>query len=173
MYLPLNNIMIDGDKTPTMYDGSTVGNFSDEQKDIKDFNGAIEYINAYQLKGIDTSKVVGTDYIRSDDLSEVVDKSSIVAEITPIELTAKSENNNTERYICSVQNILKGNVSKSDIKIIFTSSTVELGKNYTVMIERLGTSEYYILSSKISVYESKDKASEQVKNIIENSHISK
>lgn len=173
LYLPLNNVLIEEGKNPTMYDCSALSNFSDELKDIIDFNSAIEYINDFQLKGIDTSKIVGTDFIRSDNLSEVVNKSSIVAEVTAVELTAKSENNNTERYICSVQNVLKGDISKSDIKIIFMAGTVEIGKKYTVLIERLGTSEYYILSSKISVYDSQDKASEQVKIIIKDSGIAK
>ena len=172
LYVPLNNVLIEEGKIPTMYDGTTVNKFTGEQKNIRDIDSAISYIDAFLLKGVDTSKVAGTDFIRSDDLTEVVNKSSVVAEVVPIELTGNSENNNTERYMCSVQNVLKGVIPETNIKIIFVSGSVELGKKYTVMIEKLGSSEYYILSSKISVYDSEDEASEQVKNIIEDSLLS-
>lgn len=169
LYVPFNNILIEDGKSPTMYDGSALDKFSDKQNAIKDFNHAIEYIDAFQSSGVDTSKAVGYGFIRSDNLSEVVNRSSTVAEVVPLELTGSSENNNTERYVCKVEDVLKGKISESDIKIIFMAGTVEIGKKYTVMIEKHGSFEYYSLSSKISVYSSEDEISKQIKNIVDNS----
>ena len=169
VYLPLNNILIKSGETPTMYNGSFVGNFSTASMEEKSSDEILEYIEKFQLTGTDVSRVVGHDFIKSTDLTKIVTLSSIVAEVVPIELIGASENNNTERFLCTVTDVLKGNVPDEKIKIIFVADTVKIGSKYTVMLEHYGTSIYHILSSKNSVYATNEAFSNSVKAILQHS----
>ena len=106
-------------------------------------------------------------YIRSTNLADVVSASSVVIEIVPVELVGASDNNDTERFVCNITNTLKGDMREGHIKIIFVADTVDIGSKYIVMLERLGDSEYYILSSKASLYANDGAISEEVKTIIQ------
>ncbi len=169
VYLPMNNIMIEYGETPTMYNDSFVGDFSESEPESEDTSGVINYIEEFLLSGEDVSRVTGYDFIRSDDIAEVVSGSSVVAEVVPEELTGSSDNNDTERYLCSVRDVLKGTVDGESINIIFIADSVEPGSEYLVMLEQAGDSGYYILSSKISVCGSGDESFEDVKDILRGS----
>ena len=167
VYVPLHNVLMQGDQTPTMYTGSS--DYADGQSERSDFDTAIASIEALLARSVDTSKVAGREFIRSDDVSEIAQESSSIAEVVPIALKGSNENNHTERYACSVQSVLKGKIPESDIEILFMAGTVEVGKTYTVMLENPGSFVYYVLSSKNSVYRSDDALSAQIKRIVEES----
>lgn len=169
LYLPLNNILIESGEKPTMYNDSFVGDFSASRIEGKSSTEILEYIEDFQLKGEDVSQVVGYDYIRSTNLADVVSSSSVVIEIVPVELLGANENNDTERFVCNITNSLKGDMREGQITIIFVADTVDIGSKYIVMLERLGDSDYYILSSKASVYANDGAISEKVKTMIQSS----
>lgn len=169
LYIPLNNILIESGEKPTMYDDSFVGDFSASGIEGKSSTEILEYIEDFLLKGEDVSQVIGYDFIRSTNLTDVVSSSSVVVEIVPVELLGASENNDTERFVCNITNSLKGDIREGNIKIIFVADTVDIGSKYIVMLERLGDSEYYILSSKASLYANDGATSEKVKTIIQSS----
>lgn len=169
LFIPLNNILIENGGNSTMYDDSFVGDFSASRIDGKSSTEVLEYIEDFQLKGKDISQVNGYDFIRSTNLTDVVSSSSVVVEVVPLELIGASKNNDTERFVCNITNSLKGDILKENIKIIFAADTVNIGSKYIVMLERLSNSEYYILSSKASLYASDGATSEKVKAIIKSS----
>ena len=84
-------------------------------------------------------------------MKTIVDESTIIAIVTPTEYIGGSDNNNTSRYSCSVDEVIKGSLSDDVIKVIFTADSVSVGESYVVMLEEMGT--YYILSSQNSVYD--------------------
>lgn len=169
LYIPLNNILIENGESPTMYDDSFVGIFSTSIIEESSFEGILKYIEDFQLKGIDVSQVNGYDYIRSTNLTDIVTLSSMVVEVVPVQLLGVSENNDTERFLCNITNSLKGNILEGKIKIVFFADAVDIGSTYTVLIEPLGDSEYYILSSKNSLYANARSTSESIKAIIQSS----
>lgn len=112
----------------------------------------VSYIKEYIKNDTSVAQPQGTEYIRSTDLVDIVSGSSIIAKVTPIEYIGESKNNDTERYLCTVDSVIKGNLSQETVKIIFISDTVTVNSQYVVMIEQLGTSTFYTLSSRNSVY---------------------
>lgn len=149
VYLTLGNIRIT-ENDSVMYDGAKIEKHSSNLQTSSSI-GIVDYIEEYVSKSVDTSTVQGIDYIRGTTLKTIVDESTIIAIVTPTEYIGGSDNNNTSRYSCSVDEVIKGSLSDDVIKVIFTADSVSVGESYVVMLEEMGT--YYILSSQNSVYD--------------------
>ncbi len=114
--------------------------------------GEAESLETVLAQTVDTSKTVGRAFIESDDLSEIVRNSPLVAEVVPTALTGSNENNRTERYACDVRSVWKGRIPASEAEILFTAGTVAVGEPYIVLLADPDGAVYYVLSSKKSVY---------------------
>ena len=107
----------------------------------------------------------GFEFIRNSNLENVVDNTSIIAVVTSTEYIGGSENNDTSRYLCTVNEVLKGSIKDTDINVIFVTGSVEPDGEYVVMMEEMGP--YYILSSKNSVHDADDSnIIQQVKDMV-------
>lgn len=143
------------------------------EDNIDHFNQQIELIETFLEKGIDRSRAIGYDYLKTDDLSEVVAQTPIIVEVIPVKFDEHIDRNNTDVYLCEVKNVLKGSILKetmisdTTVKIQFMAGTVEIGSKYIVM---LADTYSYIrsLSSKISVHRSDSATGEQIKTMINN-----
>lgn len=178
IYVLLGNIFIEEGKKPTIYGYNTsLSQHSETQATIENMESAIKYINEFLQKGVDYSGEINEIYdnlfIRSNNLTEVVAQTPIIAEVVPVEFDKTVENNNTEWYLCEVQNVLKGNIPDKTIKIIYTAGTVEIGSKYTVMLMDPGSTPYYRLSSKISAHSSNSETAEQIKALVKDSSLTK
>lgn len=166
LYLPLGNIMIVENESATMYGGEALSSHSSIGVDNPNTTEIMSYVANLKESIEDVANVTGIEYIRSSDITDIVKGTSIVLEVTPIEYIGGSENNDTERFICTVNKVLKGSLTGEIIKIIFGEGTVELEKSYYVLVEQLSDSSYYILSSKNSVYSSDSAIATQIEDCI-------
>ncbi|MBE6552524.1 MAG: hypothetical protein E7665_10405 [Ruminococcaceae bacterium] len=162
VYLALGNIKITEDDA-VMYEGSSVKTYS-EKLDTTSSYDVTDYIKN-NIKDTAPPAAQGTEFIRDSSLENVIDKTSVIAVVTPTELIGGSANNNTSRCLCTVNEVIKGTLNKNSIKIIFEAGTVELNCEYVVMLEQLGT--FYILSSRNSVHNAEtSNMIQQVKDMI-------
>jgi len=135
-----------------MYDNTVISAHASSS-----FEETFSYVSSYLADCPDSPDAVGTDYIRSSVLSDIVEGTSVIVTVTPTEYIGGSDNNDTDRYLCRVEHRIKGAVGDT-MNIIFYKDTVEIGTQYVVMVEPLSeSSSYYILSSKSSVYPASDK----------------
>lgn len=95
---------------------------------------------------------IGTRCIMSDDLNEVIDFSTYIFKIKPQTIVYDNPNEKSGRkaYSCRILSIMKGTPSyKGDIITSFYDNTVELGKEYIVLLECAdGDSKVFPLSSR-------------------------
>jgi len=122
----------------------------------------VSYIKEYVKNDTSVAQPTGTEYIRSTDLVDIVSGSSVIAKVTPIEYVGGSKNNDTDQYLCRVESVLKGELPFETVTVIFISDTVKTNSQYIVMIEQLGTSDIYILSSRNSVHPAKNSVVKQI-----------
>lgn len=125
----------------------------------------VEYVKEYLRENPSSQETIGRDFIRSEDLIDIVAGSKYIAKLTPVVLERSVEANNTGAYECRVEEVLKGTVTEETLKTYFFQGTVELGKSYIVMLDRNETSVYYTLSSQKSVYSAED--TEMVQKILQ------
>lgn len=148
LYLAYGNIKITND-TAVMYDGSNITAHSNKLNNSSS-NDVISYVENYVKNSVPPA-AQGFEFIRNSTLDYVVDNTTIIAVVTPTEYIGGSENNNTSRYLCTVNEVIKGSINDTDIKVIFVTGSVEPDCGYVVMLEEMGT--YYILSSQNSVHD--------------------
>ncbi|HBL84598.1 MAG: hypothetical protein A2Y17_00585 [Clostridiales bacterium GWF2_38_85] len=98
-----------------------------------------------------TGKYIGYDYVRSNKTEDIVANSKYIFRLKVDKFIDEVTINNTERYTCSIVESLKGNVVDKSIEVIFSKGTVELGKEYIVLLDNKEHSIFYTLSSKNSV----------------------
>lgn len=162
LYLTLGNIKITND-TAVMYDGTDVKNYSDKL-DTSSSDDVISYVENY-VKNSVSPTAQGIEFIRNSSLEHVIDNTTIIAVVTPTEYIGGSENNNTSQYLCTVNEVIKGSIDDTAIKVIFVTGSVELDCEYVVMLEEMGP--YYILSSQNSVHNAINSTIiQQVKDVI-------
>lgn len=162
-YLSMNNIIIIPEEKATIYNGSQIFNHSENYKEGEDI---IDYVTKYVEKNPDLSEQ-GAEYIVSDDLTEIASESPYIVVITPTEYKGGSDYNETEWYWCRVDSILKGQINDEIIEIVFSKNTVEIGKQYVVMMDLPDeTSVFYILSSKNSLYLEGSNEAEQIRDTV-------
>lgn len=152
IYLPLGNIRIVDSANATMYNNADIAVHSNSKDAVSAAPSIVSYINDYVKNDTHIAQPTGREHIRSTDLNNIVSGSSIIAKVTPIKYVGGSQNNDTDRYLCTVDSVIKGDLSQETVTIIFISDTVTVNSQYVVMIEQLGTSTFYTLSSRNSVY---------------------
>lgn len=116
-------------------------------------DATVAYVKNYVKDSVPPT-AQGFEFIRNSNLEYVIDNTSIIAVVTPTEYIGGSENNDTSRYLCTVNEVLKGSIKDTDINVIFVTGSVEPDGEYVVMMEEMGP--YYILSSKNSVHDADD-----------------
>lgn len=162
LYLAYGNIKITNDNA-VMYDGTDVKAHSNKL-DNTSSNDVISYVENYVKNSVPPA-AQGFEFIRNSTLEHVIDSTTIIAVVTPTEYIGGSENNNTSRYLCTVNEVIKGSLNDTDIKVIFVAGSVELDCEYIVMLEEMGP--YYILSSQNSVHDAGNSSViQQVKDMV-------
>ena len=107
---------------------------------------------------------VRKDYSEATKLPAVVTEADYVLEVSVDRLRTIGELNNTETYVCTVQNALKGNISEVElaewnqqIYVVFFPGDAEIGETYLLALNRSGeASRIFTMSSRNSVYAPKD-----------------
>lgn len=151
VYMPMNNILIDTNGAASMYGSDSLADHSAALS----ANSGVDDISAYITSFVEANvghipAIIGTEYIRSNDIAKITEGTSLILRVTPTECIGGSENNHTEQYLCHVDEILKGAVSAQQIMVVFMEDTIVAGSKYVIMVEPLGN--FYILSSQNSVH---------------------
>ncbi len=167
VYAPLANLIISSDGEATIYNSAPITDHADHPDAISASEDMTAYIQTY-LQGLPPAEPTDEgDYIRSTELSEIVPNTTYILKVTPLYLDMVNDKNRTEQMTCQVDEVLKGAAPDDYPTVIFQAGTVEIGATYIVLVERMGESSFYTLSSKNSVHEADDTATiNQIKALI-------
>jgi len=148
IYIPITDTTkeITMDNKPILDDGNRILNRNNISQYIKDKGRSI--LNSPIIH--DNRDI---PFTTADALPEIIDNSDYVMEISVKDMVVEGRIGNSNTYICSVINVLKGGFLDTHfIWISFLKEEVETGGTYTVMVNRLGRdSLIYVQSSKNSV----------------------
>ena len=126
-------------------------------------SGALSDISAL-CSTLPPPEPVRKDYSEATKLPAVVTEADYVLEVSVDRLRTIGELNNTETYVCTIQNALKGNISEAElaewnqqIYVVFFPGDAEIGETYLLALNRSGeASRIFTMSSRNSVYAPKD-----------------
>ena len=162
-YLSMNNIVIIPGEKATIYNGSQISNHSENYKEGENI---VDYVVNYVENNPDLYEH-NTEYIVSDNITEIASESPYIAVVTPIEYNGGSDYNETEWYWCRVDSVLKGKIDEEKIEIVFSRNTVKKGKQYIVMMALPDKeSVFYVLSSKNSLFLENSNEAEQIRDAV-------
>lgn len=162
-YLSLNNIIIMPGEKATIYNGSQISNHSENYKEGENI---VDYVVNYVENNPDLYEH-NTEYIVSDNITEIASESPYIVVVTPIEYKGGSDYNATEWYWCRVDSVLKGKIDEEKIEIVFSRNTVKTGEQYIVMMALPDKeSVFYVLSSKNSLFLENSNEAEQIRDAI-------
>ena len=100
----------------------------------------------------------GNEYIESDNLAEIAEKSDCLLRVTPTELVESLDYEGTETYTCRVDEVYSGKFNRRETDIVFFGGTVDIGKSYTVALNRSPQDTALELSSKNSLCTTQEQA---------------
>lgn len=142
-----------------MYEPSDECNIMLNQRIINQYKELVE-----SLEDRSGEVETGFEYIRSENLEEIIEKSPYIAVITICEITDVGLNGRSATCKCAVQKKIKGDID-DEFEAIFVEGTVQEGGEYIVMLDRPEDTSYYKLSSKNSVYKN-DKSNETINKLL-------
>lgn len=130
---------------------STEGRVMDTYKEISSF------ISEIAKKNTSNKEYIGSSYVTSTKLTDIVENSTYIFKVKVTELKKYVESNNTEFFVCTLSEVLKGEEDREKFEIVFVADTVEIGNEYVVLLNKVSeTTLFYILSSINSVYSVSD-----------------
>ncbi len=119
------------------------------------------YVRQTAAEGKNEKPYLGTDYCRSEDLTEVLAESPFVLQVKVEELLIAGRQKDRETYWCSVQKRLRGE-TPDGLWVVFPYGAVEIGGEYLMLLNRSSDdSLIYTMTSRVSMIPLTDTASVQ------------
>ena len=147
LYIPIEDL-----KNSNIYGQEKLFEHSSSITAIHYLDGFENYISDVILRFSSSEiKCYGIEYIDSDDIEVIVNKSDYIVRLIPKSEDVILKDGTTAIYNCELLMQYKGDINKTNIKVRFLLDSVDLNNEYIVALDYPGISALYIISSKKSV----------------------